>query len=68
MLRKITRTSDLNVSGANYEIINLMRRDRNTGKTYLSFWNWLFHGHVIWIIIIFFAYGWYLGSTDEVKK
>ncbi len=45
-----------------------MRRDRNTGQIYKSFWDWLFNGgHLMWIILIFFAYGWYLGSTDEVK-
>jgi hypothetical protein len=44
-----------------------MRKDRNTGKVYKNFRDWLFHGHSIWIILIFFAYGWYLGSTDEVK-
>jgi hypothetical protein len=45
-----------------------MRKDRNTGKVYKSFWDWLFHdGRFIWIIFIFFAYGWYLGSTEVVK-
>jgi hypothetical protein len=34
----------------------------------MSFWDWLFHdGHSIWILLIFFAYGWYLGSTEAVK-
>jgi hypothetical protein len=45
-----------------------MRKDRNTGKTYKNYWDWLFHGHALWIILVFFAYGWYLGSTDEVKE
>jgi hypothetical protein len=43
-----------------------MRADRNTGQTYKDFWDWLRRGHIIWIIFIFFAYGWYLGSTEKV--
>ena len=45
-----------------------MRKDRTTGKVYKSYWDWLKDGHTLWIILIFFAYGWYLGSTDEVKR
>jgi hypothetical protein len=45
-----------------------MRKDRNTGKKYKGFRDWLTHdGHAVWILLIFFAYGWYLGSTEEVK-
>jgi hypothetical protein len=45
-----------------------MRKDRNTGRVYKNYWDWLIHGgRAYWIILIFFAYGWYLGSTDEVK-
>jgi len=47
---------------------NVMRIDRNTRQTYKNFGDWLFNGgHLIWILALFFAYGWYLGSTDEVK-
>jgi hypothetical protein len=46
-----------------------MRIDRNTGKTYKSYWEWLRRdGHAILIPVFFFAYGWYLGSTEEVKS
>jgi hypothetical protein len=44
-----------------------VRKDRNNGKVYKSFWDWLRDGRALWIVLIFFAYGWYLGSTDEVK-
>jgi hypothetical protein len=44
-----------------------MRVDINTGQTYQNFWDWLQRGHLLWIIAIFFAYGWYLGSTEKVK-
>jgi hypothetical protein len=45
-----------------------MRKDKNTGRIYKSYWDWLVNGHVVWVVLVFFAYGWYLGSTDEVKK
>jgi len=44
-----------------------MRIDRNTGQTYKDFWDWLRRGHIIWMFIIFFAYGWYLGSTEKIN-
>jgi len=43
-----------------------MRRDRNTGKLYHGFGDWLRDGHMLWIIMLFFAYGWYLGATEDV--
>ncbi|MDD5338728.1 MAG: hypothetical protein PHG35_04880 [Dehalococcoidales bacterium] len=43
-----------------------MRIDRNTGQTYKNFWDWLCRGRIFWIFFIFFAYGWYLGSTEHV--
>jgi hypothetical protein len=45
-----------------------LRKDRNTGKVYKSYWDWLRHGRLIWLPVFFFAYGWYLGSTEEVKS
>jgi hypothetical protein len=46
----------------------VLRIDHNTGKTYQSYWDWLRRdGHAIWIPLFFFAYGWYLGSTEDVK-
>jgi hypothetical protein len=48
---------------------NIMRRDRNTGQIYQNYGDWLFnYGHSLWILTLFFGYGWYLGSTDEVKN
>lgn len=44
-----------------------MRADRNTGQTYDDFWGWLLADlHVFWIISLFFAYVYYLLTTEEV--
>ncbi len=45
-----------------------MRQDRNNGQIYKNYSDWLFnYGHAVWILALFFGYGWYLGSTDKVK-
>jgi hypothetical protein len=46
-----------------------MRQDRNNGQIYKNYGDWLFnYGHAVWILALFFGYGWYLGSTDQVKN
>jgi hypothetical protein len=44
-----------------------MRVDRKTGQSYENFGHWLLTDrHIIWIISLFLAYAYYLGTTEEV--
>jgi hypothetical protein len=44
-----------------------MRADKNNGRVYEDFWDWLGNdGHTIWILTLLFAYAYYLATTEEV--
>ena len=43
-----------------------MRIDKQTGREYNDFWDWLQDdGHLIWALTLVFAYAAYLLSTEE---
>jgi len=45
-----------------------MRAEKNNPRqVYVDFWDWLrMCGHVFWILSLFFAYAYYLLTTEEV--
>ena len=47
--------------------VKKVRIDRNNGKEYGDFWEWLRDdGHMIWIITLVFGCAYYLFITEEI--
>jgi hypothetical protein len=44
-----------------------MRAEKNDpGQKYNDFWDWLrYDQHIIWLVSLFFAYAYYLLTTEE---
>jgi hypothetical protein len=43
-----------------------MRRDKQSGKLYASYFEWLRDGHLLWLASFVFGYVYYLTVTEPV--